>query len=336
MNDAGGHDPFTLPLLLRYPSLAWVPRVRLGHFPTAVERLPSARGELWIKRDDRSGTPLGGNKVRALEFLLAGLNPGDEVVTTGARGSTHALATAVYGRKLGARVTVVRWPQVMNPEAYQVAAAIRGAAAETRDAGSTLVALAIAALIRLRRGARWIPPGATSPRGALGHVNAALELAEQVSAGRLPRPARIVVPLGSGGTAAGLALGLAIAGMETTLSCAVVAPRIVANKRRVLSIAGQCARFIERGTGAVLPRPDPARIVVDRAQYGGAYGRATTGGNDAARWLLDAAGIAIDPTYSAKAFAAAMAHAASESASGPTLFWLTYDARASIAALERV
>ena len=383
MTDAGGQDPFTLPLLLRYPSLAWVPRVRLGAFPTPVERLPSAQGELWIKRDDLSGTPLGGNKVRSLEFLLAGLGPGDEVVTTGARGSTHALATAVYGRALGARVTVVRWPQEMNAEAYQVAAAIRGLASEVRDARSTLGAIALGARVtvvrwpqemnaeayqvaaairglatevrdarstlgalalgswlRLRRGARWIPPGGTSARGALGHVNAALELAEQVSAGRLPRPSRIVVPLGSGGTAAGLALGLAIAGMETTVCCAVVAPRIVANRRRVLSIAGKCARFIERGTGTSIARPDPERIVVDRTQYGGAYGRPTSAGKDAARWLLDAAGIAIDTTYSAKAFAAAMASAANErgreGSSGPTLFWLTYDARASVAAVERV
>jgi D-cysteine desulfhydrase len=335
VTDAGGQAPFTLPLLLRYPSLAWVPRVRLGAFPTPVETVLTPGGELWIKRDDLSGSPLGGNKVRSLEFLLAGLAPGDEVVTTGARGSTHALATAIYGRALGARVTVVRWPQEMNGEAYRVAAAIRAAAAETHDAGSTLGALARAALLRFRRGARWIPPGGTSPRGALGHVNAALELAEQVAAGRLPRPARIVVPLGSGGTAAGLSLGLAIAGMETTLCCAVVAPRIVANRRRVLSLASRCARFIERGTGVRVPRPDPARVIVDRTQYGGAYGRATSAGKDAARWLLDAAGIAIDSTYSAKAFAAAMTNVSNEHAPGPTLFWLTYDSRAAAAAEER-
>jgi 1-aminocyclopropane-1-carboxylate deaminase/D-cysteine desulfhydrase-like pyridoxal-dependent ACC family enzyme len=116
----------------------------------------------------------------------------------------------------------------------------------------------------------------------------------------------------------------------------VVAPRIVANRRRVLSIAAKCARFIERGTGTKVPRPDPARIIVDRTQYGGAYGRPTSAGMDAARWLLDAAGIAVDPTYSAKAFAAAMANAANEEVPGPTLFWLTYDARASVAAVERV
>jgi D-cysteine desulfhydrase len=336
MTDAGGQAPFTLPLLLRFPSLAWVPRVRLGSFPTPVESVLTPDGELWIKRDDLSGTPLGGNKVRSLEFLLAGVHQGDDVVTTGARGSTHALATAVYGRALGARVTVVRWPQEMNVEAYQVAAAIRGIAAETRDARTTLGALASAAFLAFRRGARWIPPGGTSPRGALGHVNAALELAEQVSAGRLPAPARIVVPLGSGGTAAGLALGLAIAGMETTLCCAVVAPRIVANRRRVLAISARCARFIEGGIGTKLPRPDPARIVIDRSQYGGAYGRATAEGTEAARWLRDASGIATDATYSSKALAAAMVQAARGRAAGPTLFWLTYDARASVAAMERV
>jgi D-cysteine desulfhydrase len=336
MTDAGGQAPFTLPLLLRFPSLAWVPRVRLGAFPTPVESVLTPVGELWIKRDDLSGTPLGGNKVRALEFLLAGVHQGDHVVTTGARGSTHALATAVYGRALGAKVTVIRWPQEMNAEAYQVAAGIRGIAAEVRDARTTLGALASAALIAIRRGARWVPPGGTSPRGALGHVNAALELAEQVSAGRLPAPARIVVPLGSGGTAAGLALGLAIAGMETTVVCTVVAPRIVANKRRVLGIAARCARFIEGGVGTKLPRPDPTRIVIDRSQYGGAYGRATAKGMEAARWLRDAGGISTDSTYSSKALAAAMLHAARGRAAGPTLFWLTYDARASMSAVERV
>jgi 1-aminocyclopropane-1-carboxylate deaminase/D-cysteine desulfhydrase-like pyridoxal-dependent ACC family enzyme len=78
-------------------------------------------------------------------------------------------------------------------------------------------------------------------------------------------------------------------------------------------------------------------VVIDRTQYGGAYGRPTGAGRDAARWLLDAAGIAIDSTYSAKALAAAMASAGRDTeAGGPTLFWLTYDARASVAATERV
>jgi hypothetical protein len=71
------------------------------------------------------------------------------------------------------------------------------------------------------------------------------------------------------------------------------------------------------GSGAV-------RIVHD--VYGGAYGRALPAGDDAARRLEGWRGIGLDATYSAKAFAAAIAvHRSSE---GPTLFWLTFDGRA--------
>lgn len=331
MLDEGGSAPFTLPLLLRFPALAWVPRVRLGTFPTPVQEatLPDGR-TLWIKRDDLSGAPLGGNKVRALEFLLAGVKPGDEIVTTGARGSTHALATALYGKALGARVTVVRWPQEMNEDAVKVEAAIRRTANETRDRRTAVGALFDAAIVRMVRHAHWVPPGGTSPRGVLGHVNAALELAEQIAAGRLPRPARVVAPLGSGGTAAGLTLGLAIAGVETTVLAVAVAPGIVANRRRVLSIARRTARLIERSAGVRVPRPDSRRLVVDREWYGGAYGRATEAGRAAARWIESTTGIPVDATYSAKALACAMSPtiAKATGGEGPTLFWLTFDARA--------
>lgn len=330
MDEVGARVAFTPPLLLRIPSLSWVPRVRLGTFPTPVERVAAPPAgispELWIKRDDLSGAPLGGNKVRALEFLLAGVGRGDEVVTVGGRGSTHALATAIYGRMLGARVHLVRWPQEMNGDARLVSARIATTGAVTHDARSAATAFVVATWLRLVRRARWIPAGGTSPLGTLGHVNAALELAEQVAARRMPPPARIVVPLGSGGTAAGLALGLAIAGLRTRVVCVGVVPRIVANRLRVLRLAASTARFMERATGMRFARPDTLRIEIDRTQYGGAYGRETAAGREAKEWLLRTHGVSADATYSAKALAAALSRR-DPAAEGPTLFWLTYDAR---------
>jgi 1-aminocyclopropane-1-carboxylate deaminase/D-cysteine desulfhydrase-like pyridoxal-dependent ACC family enzyme len=325
MVDAGNRVPFTLPLLLRHPALAWLPRVRLGTFPTPVERVATPAGELWIKRDDLSGASLGGNKVRALEYLLAGVKAGDEVLTVGARGSTHALATAIHGRNLGARVTVVRWPQEMNADAAAIALRTGRTATRVLDARTAVDAMLRAMYIRLKHRPRWVPAGGTSALGALGHVNAAFELAEQVAAGRMPAPARIVVPLGTGGTSAGLALGLAMAGLDTTLLCASVAPRIVANKMHVLRVAHSCARLIERSTGVRIARPDPRRIVVERGEFGGAYGRETERGREAVRWMRATHGLTLDATYSAKALAAAL----NVPAPGPTLFWLTYDARAA-------
>ena len=299
------------------------PRAALGDFPTPVQRVDDRRGALWIKRDDLSARPVGGNKVRALELLLAGVSPGDLVVTTGARGSTHALATAMHAHRLGARVALVRWPQEMNPDAEQTERRASSSADERYAAWTPVDAILRSWLVQLRTSARvhWVPPGGTSPLGIVGHVIGALELAAQIERGELPLPARIVVPLGTGGTAAGLLLGCAIAGLETTIVAVRVAPRIVARASRVRALAGQTARLIERRAGKRVPRPVPARLEVVHEAFGGAYGRPTAAGRDAARWLRDASGIALDATYSAKACAVALARRDLS----PTLFWLTFD-----------
>src|SRR5207247_1936157 len=70
---------------------------RLGDWPTPLERAAALGGavgiaELTVKREDRSSARYGGNKVRALEFLLAGARPGTVFVTLGGTGSTHCLA----------------------------------------------------------------------------------------------------------------------------------------------------------------------------------------------------------------------------------------------------
>jgi D-cysteine desulfhydrase len=320
-----------LPLLARYPWLAALPRASLARHGTPVERSDAAPG-LWLKRDDLSADTLGGNKVRALEFLLGGLRPDERVLTVGGRGSTHALATARHARRLGADAVVVRWRQEMNDAARAVDQTLRGEAHTVHDAIGVVDAYARVLLLRAgariaRHPLRWIPAGGTTPLGILGHLNAALELAEQVRAGLLPTPARIVLPLGSGGTAAGLALGLAVAGLPTTVVGARVVPRLVANRARVLALAHRTARLIERlapaGTPA-LPRPSRDSVRVEGAFYGGAYGRETDAGREAARRVGALhPELRLDATYSAKACAAALASCDD----APTVLWVTFDAR---------
>ena len=317
-----------LPLVRRFPALARVPHVALGHFPTPVQRLElggeQSMGELWIKRDDLTASPLGGNKVRALEFLLAGLAPGEVVLTAGGEGSTHVLTTAAYVRALGGTTRAVRWKHDMNPSALRVAERARALCASVITASSPMIGLARAHAARGGH-VRWIPPGGTSPLGMLGHVNAALELAEQVVRGEMPEPARVVLPVGSGGTAAGLALGLEIAGMRTVVVGARVAPRIAAGRMRVHSLARRARHYLARLSGERIPRIDPARIEIIHHVYAGAYGRALPGAEGPAALLHRATGLELDGTYSAKAFSAAMALVAREK--HPALFWLTFDGR---------
>src|SRR5918998_6104930 len=86
-------------LVDHFPALASLPRAGLlGALPTPVVSSALAPA-LWLKRDDLTALPIGGNKVRALDFLLGGLTAGEQVLTAGATGSTHALTTVVHARR---------------------------------------------------------------------------------------------------------------------------------------------------------------------------------------------------------------------------------------------
>jgi D-cysteine desulfhydrase len=310
-----------LPLVKRFPALAAIPRVALGHFPTPVVSL-SLSPNLWIKRDDLCADPLGGNKVRALEFLFGGVAKDDEVVTVGSAGSTHGLAVATYGKRLGAKVSVGRWKQEMNDSARRIAERVSATAKRAPVFRTPVEAFAWAWLDRAR-GARWIPAGGSSALGILGHVNAGLELVAQIDAGVLPAPKVVVVPLGTGGTAAGLALAFAIAQRDITVTGARVVPKIVARMSRVRRLANETAKLIERTSGVQLPRVGRSSVTIAHDVYGGAYGRETPEAKDAAAKLRTVSSITLDSTYSAKAFATALDVAQRT----PTLFWLTFDSR---------
>lgn len=309
-----------LPLLRRFPALAQLPRVPLGAFPTPVDRVAfDASRSLLIKRDDRSGEAIGGNKVRALEWLLGAVGEGDHVLTVGPRGSTHALATATFATQLGARTTVVRWPQEMNPAAQRVDARLRSAA-RVIDCASVVSAYATAWSLRASTRVRWIPAGGTTPLGILGYVNAALEILEQRERGECPPFTEVVVPLGTGGTAAGLALGLAMAGARVGVRAVRVAPRIIGSAARVMWLAARTARLIERHAGVAVPRARRHDLLVQGDYYAGGYGRAIR--RIAEEAALAPHAVQLDDTYSRKTFAAAVG-----APPGDTVFWLTFDGR---------
>lgn len=314
-----------LPIVERFPALAGVPRVSFGRVPTPVQWLAALAPNLWIKRDDLAADPMGGNKVRALEWLLAGTSPGDHIVTVGSAGSTHALAVATYATRLGARAFVGRWRQEMNGVAAEVSRHIQQVA-ERAPIHRTPVGAYVWAWAQRARGARWIAAGGTTPLGILGHVNGGLELVAQIVRGELASPRAVIVPLGTGGTAAGLSLAFAIAELDTRVVGARVVPKIVGRRRRVVRLANGAAALLERLSGEPVPRVSERAIEVADDTFGGAYGRETPAGREAAHRLIEATGIALDATYSAKAFGLALERAAIAPPE-PVLFWLTFDSR---------
>jgi D-cysteine desulfhydrase len=134
------------------------------------------------------------------------------------------------------------------------------------------------------------------------------------------------VPLGSGGTAAGLLVGLALAGLQTRVLGVRVVPRVVANRRRVLRLARRAAALLGERAGVAAPVIDDARFAVEDRQYGGAYARETRASRASQELVLAREGPALEGTYSAKAFAAALAHARA-APEERVLYWLTFDGR---------
>jgi D-cysteine desulfhydrase len=279
---------------------------RLGIWPTPLEaavQLGEANGleALWIKREDCSAAVYGGSKVRGLEFLLAGAPAGTVYVTLGGVGSTHCLAVAVHAGTLSQRTVLAQFPQPSTDVTRAVAAACQRAATRVvraRWRASLPVAVARAWLTAQRLGSpRWIPGGGAHPRGVVGHFLAGLELALQ-----LPDPPdAIVVPLGSGGTAAGLALATCALGWSSRVVAVRVAPVVVANRWRVSALARGAARLLAP-LDVPLEGSDSVSVMIVSG-IGAGYGHPSARG-EVARALAAAHGLILEPTYGAKAFAA--------------------------------
>src|SRR4030095_13976732 len=235
-----------LALVRRFPALARLPRHALTTLPTPVQplaRLASRRnlGALWIKRDDLTGPLYGGNKPRKLEFLLGAAQQRGRraVITFGGIGTHHGLATAICARDAGLHAVLVLLPQPVTEHVRHCLLLDQAVGAELHLAGSVAGVAAVAPRlcasgILRGRPLAIIPTGGSSARGAIGYVNAACELADQVRAGTLPEPDAIFVPLGSGGTAACPVLGCRLAGLRTRVVSVLVTDLLPPSPSRLL------------------------------------------------------------------------------------------------------
>jgi len=297
--------------------LAWR---SLGRLPTPLQTLtltlPDGRTRaILVKRDDLSGASYGGNKVRKLEFIVAhALARGARrLITAGAAGSHHALATAVYGRAAGLEVTVVLFPQPRTAHVRSVLLQQAATGAELRWVPRmTAVPLGVMAarLRRWRDRPRVVPPGGSDAVGTLGYVSAGLELAEQLASGRHEPPARIHVASGTMGTAVGLALGLALAGRPIPIHAVRITPPLVTNERLMQRLLTRTATLLQEAGLARVPTAEAwSMLRLRHKQVGAGYGQTTPAG-EAAAAVFAAAGLTLDPTYTAKAAADLLAEPA--------------------------
>jgi 1-aminocyclopropane-1-carboxylate deaminase/D-cysteine desulfhydrase-like pyridoxal-dependent ACC family enzyme len=299
-----------------------IPHVALADLPTPVEPIESlterAGAKIWIKRDDLTSPRYGGNKVRKLEYVLgeALAQRADTLITAGAAGSHHALATTIFAEDIGFPVHAVTMPQRATTHVEENLRALLALGAEVHPVGSAPAMIAkmatLSARLRLRgRHPFTIPPGGSSVAGVIGHVEAGLELARQMEAGVAPEPDALFVPFGTGGTLAGLAIGFAAAGITTRLIGVRVVPRVIARKARVGAMIKATVRHLRSLDERFPDVAETARahVEIDHEEFGEGYGASTSAGRNAERIAKEHLGLTLEPTYTAKALAAMLRRA---------------------------
>lgn len=324
-------------LFRKYPALeARLPWQKLTELPSPVEHAVELGRELglsqlYLKRDDRLGESYGGAKLRKLEpFFGDAKKKGHRaLLTTGTIASNQTLATALYAKRLGFSVSLFLLTQTATEQArwHLLAEHSLGAELALLPGGDENAALERRAQKSPERERPYvIPAGGTTPRGDAGFVNAGLELAEQVRAGAMPKPDVIYVPLGTGGSAAGIALGVSLAGLDTRVIAVRVATERYGTLAKVRAEAANAREFL-RALDPSLPAGElePERIFVDHRFVGPGYAQSSRAGAGA-MGLAKRHGVVLDDTYTAKAFAALIADAP-KLGERVVLFWLTYDAR---------
>jgi D-cysteine desulfhydrase len=313
-------------------------RVRLGAGPTPVRELThlgadGGRAPVWLK-DDGAYSSHGGNKARKLEWLLgAAARRGKRTILTGgALGTNHGLATALFGRRLGMRTVLVLVPQPDTPHVRGQLQRMRDAGAEVHLPGGVRRGYLLAAGLMLARMSPplnfpyFLLPGGSIPLGCVGYVEAAGELGRQIEAGELPAPTHIVVALGSGGTAAGLVAGMKLFGVRSRLVCILVNDLTKVDAATVARLARRTLRLLGRH-GADVEGIDvtPSDVVVERGWLGHGYGHSTPEAERAAELVAEREGFALEPVYTAKAMAALLElNRRGAFGDGPVLYWHTY------------
>ena len=334
-------------------------RLPIARLPTPV--IPWNCGELsdlgvewWIKRDDLTGNELSGNKARKLELLMAeALGLGcDTVVTIGGVQSNHCRATAAAARLAGLEPHVVL---LVRDRAINEEVGLGGNLLVERMLGTKLHLCAAkhyvknggdlaamdklneAAAAKLRKQGKRpfvIPVGGTCPTGTWGYLHAVEELRRQQQS---PPPSstadssavpssfdHIVVACGSGGTAAGLALGMRMSGMSVNTALhAVNVQHTPSSFYNLIDNEARAMGVTEADHASLGPSTEWLNII-DGGRLG--YGNTDKEELQSILRVASSSGVLLDHTYTGKALHHFCAHARAHPETfrgSKVLFWHT-------------
>lgn len=284
-------------------------KLRLGNFPTRIERLEKfstiVKEHIYIKRDDQTGTEFSGNKIRKLEYSIneAINNDCDTLITCGGIQSNHARATAAAGIKLGLKsVLVLRSDEKPELEGNYLIDKIMGAdvriisSEDYRERRQEIMENILKELEAKGRKGYIIPEGASNGVGTFGYLACFKEILEQEKEHGIVFDT-IVTAVGSGGTFAGLYLGNKLTNSGKKIVGINVCDTAEYFKERVSEILKEVKTYIP-DTEFEISKDD--MCIID-GYVGDGYAVSRTEELDFICDFAEAEGIVLDPVYTGKA-----------------------------------
>ncbi|UCE49022.1 MAG: D-cysteine desulfhydrase family protein [Phycisphaerales bacterium] len=286
------------------------PRLQSSLVPTPVHKLDRLADEygvnIYCKRDDLTGFGFGGNKTRKLDFLLAQAleQQCDTLIAIGANQSNFCRVAASYGVASSMEVHLVlggKQPEI--PTGNLRVDHLLGVTCHHVDSLDWDVWADQAEKLdnRLTSEGRKVyrmPVGGSTPRGALGYVDAFSEIMADQTTLRVEFEA-IIHASSSAGTQAGLVVGQAVSGWPGQIVGISVAKPQEDLQNEVLDLARATAAEIDAEV-------DPSSILVDDSYVGKGYAARTPGCREAVEMFARRFGIFLDYVYTGKAAAASI------------------------------
>ncbi|MBN2396082.1 MAG: D-cysteine desulfhydrase family protein [Candidatus Atribacteria bacterium] len=298
-------------------SIEKYPKISLAFLPTPLEYARNLtkllKGpRIFIKHDNCTGLAFGGNKTRKLEYILADAldKKADVIITIGGLQSNWARQTAAAARKIGLKVILVL--NGNKPEEYQgnllldsmLGCDIRfkpytDEDEQKEEAGETPITGEIAEEVKRNGQIPYIIPlGGCNSLGNLGYISAIKEIKSQSEEKDIHFD-YIVSAVGTGGTQAGMELGLRLYPMDTKSYGISISRHIKPKSQEIADLCNQTVKDFELECGTFSPQ----EITINYDYIGEGYAIPTIDGIKAIHTLAQTEGIILDPVYTGKAMA---------------------------------
>lgn len=285
-------------------------KLTLANLPTKIEKLERLSEEfgtnLYIKRDDHTGSEISGNKVRKLEYLAkdAQDNGYNLLITCGGIQSNHCRATVAVATKLGMKSAVLlrisEQPPVVGNYFLDK---LMGADVKfcTRPEYSNSRGEIMEAMAEEYRKQGYkpyvIPEGASNELGTLGYYNCMNEIVAQEKEMGITFDT-VVVATGSGGTAAGLYLANELHGYGKRVVSMAVCDDVEYFTNIIDNISNGALEYLPEYKGATLKREN---IEVIDKYVGLGYAISRPEELEFIKHVAQKEAVILDPVYTGKA-----------------------------------